>query len=235
VIPSARKPPAVADATADAPADAPADPEAVAALWEASSRRLRAWFRARTGSTHDADDLVQETFLRVQARLGTLRQRERLDAWVGAIAANVLADHGRARAARAAREGRTTVDVAEVHAEVDAGGHGGDGRDGADGRCAGVADGELRRAVAGWLEAFLDRLEPDDAAILRAVDLHGRPQVDVARELGLSPSGARSRVQRARARLRRALEDCCTFAFDARGNLLDARRRGGGDCGCSGG
>jgi RNA polymerase sigma-70 factor (ECF subfamily) len=64
------------------------------------------------------------------------------------------------------------------------------------------------------------------------VDLEGRAQPDVARELGLSESGARSRVQRARARLRERLEACCRFAFDARGNLTDATRRPGRICGC---
>jgi RNA polymerase sigma-70 factor (ECF subfamily) len=146
-----------------------AERDAVAALWEASSRRLRAWFRSRTRSESDADDLVQETFLRVQARLGLLRERGRLDAWVSAIAANLLADHGRRRA---------------------------------------------RRPLP---------LTDEDAVAAPA---------EVARELGLSPSGARSRVQRARARLRRKLEACCRFGFDARGNLLEARRRTGQACDC---
>ncbi len=92
---------------------------------------------------------------------------------------------------------------------------------------------ELEAAVAGWVEAFLARLDPEDAAILRSVDLEGRAQVDVARELGLAPSSARSRVQRARSRLRKHLEACCTFAFDARGGLTDATRRLGSKCACA--
>ena len=196
--------------------------DAVQALWEASSRRLRAWFERRTGSAHDADDLVQETFARVAAKLASVRDGERLDAWVGAIAGNVLADHGRKRARRD-----------EPLEDADEGGlanAGGNERD-----FAGASEGEnadLRQAVAGWVEAFLARLDPEDSALLRAVELEGRAQVEVARELGLAPSGARSRVQRARARLRWELEACCRFAFDRRGNVTEAQRRAGAECGC---
>lgn len=196
----------------------PADRESVQALWEESSRRLHAWFERRTGSPHDADDLVQETFLRVQSRLASLRDGERFGAWVGVVARNVLADHGRARgrpdaSAREAGHG----DVPREHAVPG----------GEDGGSTG-----LTAAVAGWIEAFLERLEPDDADLLRAVELEGRAQADVARELGLSPSGARSRVQRARARLRRELEACCRFAFDGSGGLTEATRRPGSACDC---
>lgn len=188
----------------------PVDRAAVQALWQASSRRLRAWFEDQTGSTHDADDLVQETFLRVQSRLETLRDEERLGPWAQRIAANVLADFGRAR-------GRQVAPMPEDPLETSP---------------AQPADEDLCAAVAGWIESFLARLSPEDALILRAVDFEGRPQVDVARELGLSPSGARSRVQRARARLRESLEACCRFAFDARGNLTDVTRLRRSACDC---
>lgn len=189
--------------------------ETVEALWQASSRRLHGWFERRTGSAHDADDLVQETFLRVQAKLATLRAGERLDAWVGTIAAHVLADHGRARARREKSLEDPTARPEELALPQG-------------------EDAELCAAVASWLDAFLSKLAPESTALLRSVDLQGRAQVDVARELGLSPSGARSRVQRARAELRQRLEACCAFAFDARGGLTDATRRPGATCDCDG-
>lgn len=127
----------------------------------------------------------------------------------------MLADHGRGRARQATRtqEPEQSGGPAEPASSPE-------------------QDGDLRVAVAGWIEAFFARLAPEDAAILRAVELEGRAQVDVAREFGLAPSSARSRVQRARSRLRKHLEACCSFAFDARGNLTDAQRRPGSDCEC---
>ena len=189
--------------------------ETVQALWESSSARLRAWFERRTGSAHDADDLVQETFLRAQAKLDAVRDGERLDAWLRAIAANALADHGRRRA-RGAEALEDEDDAPREPAAPE------------------DEDADLDCAVASWLEAFLERLAPDDAAALRAVELEGRAQVELARELGIAPSSARSRVQRARERLRGELEACCRFAFDARGNVTEATRKPGTECACDG-
>lgn len=189
--------------------------QAVQTLWESSSQRLRAWLERRTGNSHDAEDLVQETFTRVQERIGALRDSERLDAWVGTIAANVLADHGRKRARQT-----TPLEDMESSARADQ-----------PASCEDASAG-LQSAVADWIEAFAARLDDDDAGIIRSIDLEGRAQVDVARELGVAPSTVRSRVQRARSRLRKHLEDCCTFAFDARGSLTDATRRPGSACDC---
>ena len=216
------------------PTGAPATPAGdVGALWEASASRVRAWFLRRTGNAHDADDLVQETFLRVHEKLSSVRDDLRLGAWVGVIAGNVLADHGR----RAGRRAATTLEGEVVESAGGPARPGSSGRPGTAGlpeaSCDdGGEDPELRRAVAGWAEAFLARLRPEEALLLRAVDLEGRHQAEVARELGLPASSVRSRVQRARARLREELEACCSFVFDARGNVTDAARRRDVRCAC---
>lgn len=56
-------------------------------------------------------------------------------------------------------------------------------------------------------------------------------QTAAAGKLGLSVSGMKSRVQRARQHLRTALDDCCRVALDRRGGVIDYEPRGG-NCGC---
>jgi len=182
-------------------------PPELESLWRESSARLRAWFGQRTGSATDAEDLVQETFLRVHERLDTLLDAASVRAWLGTIAHNVLHDHLRRHGASGA--------VVEADEEL----------------APAPADApNLDRVVAGWLEDFLGELAPEDAEALTLVDLEGRTQRELAERQGLSLSGAKSRVQRARARLRARLEACCTFAQDARGGILAARRRADGRC-----
>ena len=176
-------------------------------LWRESSARLRSWFEQRTGSATDAEDLVQETFLRVHERLDTLLDAASIRAWLGTIARNVLVDHHRRRGTAGAME-----PVEEEHARVPA------------------HESNLDSVVAGWLEGHLGELEPADAEALRLVDLEGKTQRELAERQGLSLSGAKSRVQRARTKLRASLEACCSFAMDARGGILEARRRADGRC-----
>jgi RNA polymerase sigma-70 factor, ECF subfamily len=188
------------------------------ALWRESSARLRAWFERETDNAADADDLLQETFVRVIQALGTLHDAERVRGWVASVARSVLVDH---RRRRAVRDGAPSAD--EHAAGSDEGG-------GAGSVASPELEPDLESVVAGWLEAFLAELDPSDASALRLVDLEGRTHVELAARAGLSLSGAKSRVQRARARLRERLERCCALAFDARGGILDARRRADGRC-----
>jgi RNA polymerase sigma-70 factor (ECF subfamily) len=176
-----------------------------AAVWRESSARLRAWFERKTGNALDADDLLQETFTRVHERLDTLVDAASVRGWVGTIARNVLADHHRNRG--------SAVEPAVADEAV-----------------APSGEDPIERTVAAWLDGFIAQLDPDDAQALRSVDLEGRTQAEYAELAGLTLSAAKSRVQRARAKLRARLEACCAFAFDARGGMLSVHKRSTGPC-----
>ena len=62
-----------------------------------------------------------------------------------------------------------------------------------------------------------------DAVMMAEVD--GLTQKEIAGKLGISISGAKSRVQRGRAIMKGMLLDCCRFYFDRRGNIIDYDRR----------
>ncbi|MGE3165465.1 MAG: sigma factor-like helix-turn-helix DNA-binding protein [Planctomycetota bacterium] len=72
---------------------------------------------------------------------------------------------------------------------------------------------------------MLERLDREDRIVLQRVDMLGESQAEIARELGMSMSGLKSRVQRARQRLRAQLEDCCAVERDRSGRPVDYRRR----------
>ena len=56
---------------------------------------------------------------------------------------------------------------------------------------------------------------------VQLAELEGLSQQEVAERLGLSLSGAKSRIRRGRGMLKEALEACCHFEFDRRGNMTD--------------
>ena len=65
------------------------------AIWTHLSSDLRRFIRRRVADDHVADDLLQETFLRVHRNIGTLQEADRVAAWVYRIARNVVHDHHR--------------------------------------------------------------------------------------------------------------------------------------------
>ena len=178
-------------------------------VWEQLSAKLRGFIRSRVKDDETAEDLLQETFLRIHQRLRTLGDDERLASWVYQIARNLIADHYRA-------PGRTKIAPADTKTADEP---------------SSSERFNQNEVVAGWLPAAIDSLPEVYRAAVRMYELEGISQTEIADKLGLSLSGAKSRVQRGRDKLRQVLERCCAFDLDRRGNVLDWQpRREGSSC-----
>ncbi len=64
-------------------------------------------------------------------------------------------------------------------------------------------------------------------------ELEGLTQKKIAADLGISLSGAKSRVQRARGKLKEMILDCCHVEADKYGNILDYQPKGKAGSGCN--
>jgi RNA polymerase sigma-70 factor, ECF subfamily len=76
--------------------------------------------------------------------------------------------------------------------------------------------------ISQCLSVFMDRLPAPYREALQMVELQQMSQLDFARKLNISYSGARSRTQRAREKLKAMLLDCCWLEVDLYGNVMDA-------------
>lgn len=179
-------------------------PEAAAEiLWREFSAPLRKFLRARTHTEPDADDLLQDVFVRIHKRLPDLREPARLQGWVYRIARNAVIDHYRTR------KEHLPLDF-ELEAEEP------EGRDAID--------------LSGSLRKFIAALPPSYREPLVRHEFQGEPLKEVATALGLSLTAAKSRVRRARLMLRQMLDQCCRFEFDQRGRVIEAIPRKRCDC-----
>lgn len=178
-------------------------------VWQEMSQKLRQFFRRRLADEHQAEDLLQETFVRIHNGLGSLQDSERLAAWVYRIAHRTLADY--ARQGPAARESLppSTRSVEELPQE------------------------NYNEVIGGWLGQMVQSLPDTYRTAVELAELEGITQREVSERLGLSLSGAKSRVQRGRAKLKTLLLDCCHIEMDQRGNVVDYQRRGECDACCT--
>lgn len=167
------------------------------AIWTRLSADLRRFIRRRVADEHVADDLLQETFVRVHRNLPTLQEADRLAAWVYQIARNVIHDHHR-------QATKTTLALVD------------DPTDETDDRLS-----CLKSRAGEWLEEMVRQLPDGYREAVQLSEIDGLPQQEVADRLGLSLSGAKSRIQRGRVMLKGVLEQCCHFEFDRRGNVMD--------------
>lgn len=182
-------------------------------LWEEFGPPLRGFLARRVPPGVDADDLVQEVFLRVVRSLSSLRRTDRPEAWLYQIARNALRDSLRARRRR---DGRTDALEVDLPAEPDA-----------------AADRAAEAELAPCLTPMVGRLAEPYRTAITLTSLQGVSQADAARQLGISISGMKSRVQRGREQLRQMLVTCCAIAVDVRGGVSDFHQREPGACGGS--
>lgn len=165
-----------------------------AEIWHQHRERLLAFILARGVQPDDAEDIVQDVLAKALSRDGGPDDPSRLAAWLYQVVRNAIADHWRRR--RPAQE--VPDDIPAAIPDRDDGGQ-----------------------LLGCLEPFLSRLAPEDAEALRLADAHDRPQSEIASRMGLTLSGAKSRIQRARAKVMEMYRECCAVELDRSGRLVD--------------
>jgi len=90
----------------------------------------------------------------------------------------------------------------------------------------------LETELAAYLLPLINRLPSPYREALSLTELEGLTQQAAADLLGISLSGAKSRVQRGREKLRALLDDCCRIGVDARRRVIDCEPRHAGACRC---
>lgn len=193
--------------------------------WEESRARLVSFVRGRLEDPDEAEDVVHEVFVRALERADTLTDDGRIEAWLYQITRNVLIDRHRSRTS-AARALETFPGEAETRT-----------LGGASRTDESEADG-ARAELAACLRPLVADLPEDYRLAVSMSELDGEKQREVAERLGLSVSGAKSRVQRGRRLLRERLLACCAVELDRTGVVIDWERRGERDsdsaAGCNG-
>jgi RNA polymerase sigma-70 factor (ECF subfamily) len=178
-------------------------------LWEMFSVPLQHFIRRRVPDPHTAEDILQDVFLKIHAHIDTLRNQERLSSWIYQITRNAIADYYRAQ--------RPTTALLETLVGADD-----------------VVDEDVVRELLPCVAAMVDELPESYREALRLTEYGGLSQKELSARLGISFSGAKSRVQRARAKIKEQLLACCHFQFDHAGRIIDYQPQcaccAGGDC-----
>ena len=154
---------------------------AATALIHRLSPQLHRFFLVQLASRRDADDLLQETWLRIHEVRHTYRAGEPVLPWFFAIARHLRVDHYRKASRAAAREERLD-EMPEVAAALPA-------------RSGGAPD----------LEALLAPLPESQREVIEMLKIAGMSLEEVARATSSSVGSVKQKAHRAYARLRERL------------------------------
>lgn len=179
----------------------------VAAVWSVLHAPLLRFVQRRVPDAATAEDIVQDVFVTVTTQIHTLRTSAAINGWVYQIARSAIADYYRSQRVLDALP--LSLAAPEPPNEC------------------------LREVVGRCVHRLLGALPPRSREALLLTDIEGLTQRELAERLGLSCSGAKARVQRARARLKALLLACCNVQLDQRGSPVSCRPRDPQSCASS--
>lgn len=157
---------------------------------------MRGYLRHRVADADVADDLLQEVFVKAMRQGNHFCALDNPRAWLFKVARNALVDRVRCAHPHESLSdelAESSLPEPEAMAPVD--------------------------ALAACLARTLGELPPEDAAIVRACDIDGETLRTYAQAHGLSLPATKSRLARARLRLRKRLTQVCQVQFEPDGSV----------------
>jgi RNA polymerase sigma-70 factor, ECF subfamily len=173
------------------------------AVWRDMRGPLLAFIARRVPDRDTAEDILQDVMVRIHRHGTDITYPDAITGWLYRITRHAIADHYRRAAVRRERPVGTDIDLERaelVLSEPDS--------------------AELRSELVGCLRPLLDRLPAIYRDALQLTDLDGLTQTEAAALTGISTSGMKTRVQRARHQLKIQFTQCCDIALDRRGGIV---------------
>lgn len=169
-------------------------------LWVRFNKPLMSFIKKRVNNDEDAEDILQDVFCKIQNNINGLKASDKIHAWVYSITRNAITDFYRTH-----RIGNLSSELSDDIPDnrLDSGSEN--------------ANEEIAQCLIEMINSLPDKYK--EALLL--TKFQNLTQMELSKRLGLSLPGAKSRVQRARGKLKEMLFDCCNLEFDRLGNVIE--------------
>ncbi len=157
---------------------------------------LFAFIRHKVKDTDASKDILQEVLIKIHLKYDQLEKKESSKNWLYRIASNAIMDHFRKKNPMT---GPLAVDIGQDEEE---------------------SFDEIQQKLACCLKPFINKLPEAHKEALLNTDLGKMSQKEFAKAKGLSYSGVKSTVQRARLRLKGMFDTCCKIQADKYGQVM---------------
>ncbi|AWW29399.1 RNA polymerase subunit sigma [Echinicola strongylocentroti] len=151
-------------------------------IWQTYQNDLRAYVRKRVSNVEDADDIVQSVLIKITSYCERKNNVTHIRAWLYRITQNTIVDYYK-------KSDQTTTEVSLENLDF-------------------PSFQDYDENIYVWLNKFIKTLPSKYALPLHLFDIKGKPQKEVAKQLGLTLSATKSRIQRARIMLRDKFDEC---------------------------
>lgn len=173
-------------------------------IWTDFHKELKAFIYNKTRNSADTDDILQEVFIKIIRNIDKVNQAENLRQYLYGIVRNAINDYFRNQ--------KQIMDLPEIEEKITE-----------------EEAQSLNNTIAECcIKPFINKLPENYRDALLITEFQDVSQKELAEKLNISYSGAKSRVQRGKEKLKDLLVQCCSYKSDSYGNILDSE-----NCGCN--
>ncbi|WP_423127705.1 RNA polymerase sigma factor SigZ [Gaoshiqia sp. Z1-71] len=176
-------------------------------IWKEQHDQLLSFIRKRVTDPAQAEDILQDVFLKILLKIDGLNNRDKLQSWLYQITRNTISDYFRQKE----KENRLTGQQVETDMQDEQ---------------------SAMKEAESWIGLYVADLPENYRQAVTMYEMEGLSVGEIADRLNISYTNARARVQRGRLALKKSLTDCCTFHVDVYGNVLEYRRNSAKCEGC---
>ncbi len=177
-------------------------------VWKDFSSSLRVFIGRRVSNSSNVEDILQDIFVKIHKSISSIEDETKLRSWVYQIARNTIIDYYRKNKIKTEE---LTADHFQACIEEDRY---------LENQSEALVENPNQEIASGLMN-MIEQLPEKYSHALLLVEFEGVSQKELADRLGISVSGAKSRVQRGRQMLRDILMRCCHFEFDRYGTIID--------------
>lgn len=172
-------------------------------IWNEFHSKLFQFIKKRVKDRDTANDILQDIFIKIHLKLNTLTDEHKLSSWVYQITRNSILDHFKKQ--------KPQAELPSALSEL-------------------TEEKTFNAELSNCLKPIIDQLPENYKDAILQTELGHLSQKEYAKQLGISYSGAKSRVQRAKQQLHTLFNECCTIHSDKYGNIMEHVCNK--DCGC---
>jgi RNA polymerase sigma-70 factor (ECF subfamily) len=173
--------------------------DTVAPLYLEYENRLKGFVQKRVKDKDVSNDIMHQVLLKIHSHCEQIPDVRNIKAWLYQVTRNAVYDYFR-------EEGKKVLLEEDYDLEEN-------------------MEQDLQKEIADYIRPMIQMLPAMYAEPLALSGLEGVPQKEVADKLGISLSGAKSRIQRGREKLRDLFTECWMLELDQNGKLISMELR----------
>jgi RNA polymerase sigma-70 factor, ECF subfamily len=168
-------------------------------IWIDFHKELKGYITKMVKNQADADDILQEVFLKIIRNSARVNMAKNIRQYIYGIVRNTIRDHFRTKPT-------IGMEIPVVATEEE--------------------DQFLNATIADCcVKPFIEQLPEKYKEALLLTEFQGVSQKDLAVKQNISYSGAKSRVQRGKEKLKGMILNCCAYKSDVYGNLMEVENK----------